>query len=308
MKKVCILLLCGFCVTSCSSSSSPTRKSLGAVPVIYVTTPSLYSFASTLAGKDAVVESLLPVGVSVHVWQAKPSDIAKLQQADLLIINGLDLEHFVEELGQTLPEKLIIVDTTRDIPREKLLAGDPDHGEAFDPHTWLDPDLALLQAKSVAQAIKTLLVEKQSVIDERYKAFESRITELKTFVANRLAESTVKKPFIVFHDAYQYYLRAFGLSQYYRGAFEEFPGKEPSASYLKTIIDQVQQKEVTLLFREPQFSPKIISTIAEEFPAVHVYELDPHGSIYAADGYERIVKMMTDTFITAFTSTAQEIE
>ena len=119
-------------------------------------------------------------------------------------------------------------------------------------------------------------------------AYKSKISTLDQTIKDEFA-SVEKQNFIVFHEAYNYFLEAYDLGEYQIASLQEFPGDEPSAQYLAGIVDSVENEDANIIFTEPQFSPKVVQTLQQEFPDLVVYELDPLGGTLAVDGYERFI-------------------
>lgn len=147
------------------------------------------------------------------------------------------------------------------------------HG-AHDMHIWLDPT----NAKGMAQAIAAALAEADPANADRYRAnaatLTSRIDGLDTEIAESLAPVR-EVPYVVFHDAYQYFERRYGLNAI--GSITVAPGRNPGAKRLYEIRDKIATLGAACVFAEPQFEPALVATVAEGTGARHGI-LDPLGS------------------------------
>jgi zinc transport system substrate-binding protein len=148
-----------------------------------------------------------------------------------------------------------------------------DHGE-FDLHVWLDP----VNAKAITHAIKEALVAADPANADTYKANAkatmARLDTLVDEVSSQLAP--VKgKGFIVFHDAYQYFETRFGVAA--SGSITVSPEVVPGAKRVSEIRGKVQQLGAACVFAEPQFEPKLVSTVIEGTQA-RSGVLDPLGA------------------------------
>ncbi|MDZ7601323.1 MAG: zinc ABC transporter substrate-binding protein [Hoeflea sp.] len=134
-----------------------------------------------------------------------------------------------------------------------------DHG-AFDAHVWLDP----VNAKAMVHEIEEALVEADPANAAKYEANAEAVTaRLDALIAEVSAElEPVKgKGFIVFHDAYQYFENRFGVTA--SGSITVSPEVMPGAERITEIRARVQDLGAACVFAEPQFEPKLVSTVIE---------------------------------------------
>ena len=185
-------------------------------------------------------------------------------------------------------------------------AHDRDHGAAnaenngghahlrVDPHIWLDP----LNAKTLVQHITQTLAEADPVNADRYeanaRALTSKLDRLTRDIAAELG-SVRGKGFVVFHDAYQYFEVRFGLQA--SGAITMSPETPPGAERVAEIRERIQTSGVMCVFSEPQFEPKLVSTVLEGSNAASGV-LDPLGSFleHGPDLYFDLIRAMAESF------------
>ena len=156
----------------------------------------------------------------------------------------------------------------------EAVASHEHHEEETDLHSWLDPE----NAKKLVSEIEKSLSAADPSHAEQYQAnataLTARLDELTEQVDLMLAPVR-DRPFVVFHDAYQYFEKRFGLSA--AGSITVSPDVIPGAERVAEIQDRIQQLDVTCVFAEPQFEPKLISVVMEGSNA-HSGVLDPLGS------------------------------
>ncbi len=165
--------------------------------------------------------------------------------------------------------------------------GEHDHDEAdggeasaepaegsIDPHTWLDSRNAIAFVRAAARQLARLDPDhadayraNADAVMERIEAIDATLTEQLAPVADR--------PYLVFHDAYQYFERRYGLTP--AGSIVVDPGRPPGARRLSELRERIEAQGVQCLFIEPQFEPQIARTIAEGTGA-RIAELDPLGA------------------------------
>ncbi|GLQ06923.1 zinc ABC transporter substrate-binding protein [Sneathiella chinensis] len=170
--------------------------------------------------------------------------------------------------------------------------GHDDHAYTDDHHIWLSPDNGVAMVGAITRALSRLYPENTAV-------FEKNAAEQVALI--RAAEETIRQklvpvrevPFIVFHDAYQYFERHFGLTAV--GSILLEPEELPSISRVQEIRRRITESGAVCIFREPQFSDKLVSTVAEGLP-VRLGTLDPIG-LDQAEGaglYQAILTDMAD--------------
>jgi zinc transport system substrate-binding protein len=186
--------------------------------VVYTVNEPLTYFAERLGGDLVEVGFPAPAGEDPAYWSPDAETIAAYQGADLILLNGAGYAKWVERAS--LPASKL-VDTTAGVSDRLLeLAGTvthshgPEgehehHGWAFT--TWLDPTLALEQARAVATALQTRLPESAEAIDERLAGLESDLTALDARLAAAV-EAIGDQPLVFSHPVYQYLIARYGLN------------------------------------------------------------------------------------------------
>ena len=165
------------------------------------------------------------------------------------------------------------------------------HGE-FDGHIWLDPANAKEMLHEIAHELSDLDPDNASKYnknaDEAILAIDKLINDI-----NAIIKKDAK--FIVFHDAYQYFEKRFGIST--AGALTLNTDVLPGAKQISEIQEVIEEKGIKCIFSEPQFNPKIIETIAED-TGIKTGVLDPLGSTYDAnkEQYFKLIKDLGNKF------------
>lgn len=286
------LALSLFVVSACSTNSETANQEKDNFKVVTTVAP-LYSFtANLIEGTTTELVNLIPAQSSVHNFQLTSNIAKSIEEADLIVINGLGLEEFLADSFSRYADK--VVDTSDGIvtvaPDEVLHDEEEgevhegehehEHGE-FDPHIWLDPANAAIQIDNITNALMAKDPTNKAIYKQNGDELKRRIDELNIEIIADL-KTVEAQPFIVFHDAYKYFGRAFNLRA--EAAFEPFPGKTPSVTYLKQILDVISAKKVKIVFAEPQFSPKLLESVARD-NNLTIGELDPMGQTLEKDGY-----------------------
>ena len=145
------------------------------------------------------------------------------------------------------------------------------HGE-FDIHFWLDPEIAKTIVSIVARELSEIDAANKSTYEVNAK---KAINDLDTLIAETRSKINSDATYIVFHDAYQYFEKRFGIEVI--GALTVNPEVLPGAKQLAEIREVIEHEKVNCLFSEPQFNPSIAKTIAQD-TGVKASVLDPLGA------------------------------
>ena len=145
------------------------------------------------------------------------------------------------------------------------------HGE-FDIHFWLDPEIAKTIVTIVARELSEIDAANKSTYEANAK---KAINDLDTLIAETRSKINSDATYIVFHDAYQYFEKRFGIEVI--GALTVNPEVLPGAKQLAEIREVIEHEKVNCLFSEPQFNPSIAKTIAQD-TGVKASVLDPLGA------------------------------
>ena len=239
--------------------------------------------------------SLLVKGAgSPHTYSLKPSQAKELQAADIVFWMSHDLEAFLENSIESIAKNAKAVSLMDSHGLMKLNFreggafdahdhGHDDHGDdkhddhghdEVDPHVWLDPQ----NAKSLVHEIEEHLAEIDPSNAAKYEANAKAVMK-KLDALTKEIEADLKpirgRGYVVFHDAYQYFEKRFGVSAV--GSITVSPEVLPGAERVSELRDKVKSLNASCVFSEPQFEPKLVKTITENTDA-GTGVLDPLGA------------------------------
>ncbi|MBV8043594.1 zinc ABC transporter substrate-binding protein ZnuA [Pluralibacter sp.] len=243
---------------------------------------------------DGVTETqvLLPDGASEHDYSLRPSDVKRLQNADLVVWIGPEMEAFMDKTTSAFPENKKVTISTLDGVKPLLMKGadDDDHADEHDHdhagesdadhhhgeynmHLWLSPEIARLSAVAIHDKLVELMPQSRAKLDANLKDFEAQLAATDKQVGSELAPLK-NKGYFVFHDAYGYYEKHYGLTSL--GHFTVNPEIQPGAQRLHEIRTQLVEQKATCVFAEPQFRPAVVEAVARG-TSVRMGTLDPLG-------------------------------
>lgn len=237
---------------------------------VYATFYPLYDFTVKIGGDRVYVENLMPAGVEPHDWEPGPQVIKSLHDADLLVYNGLGFDTWVESIRKSLAgESVTFLCASEGI--EPLHGnGRPDHEDEHygdhvydvpDPHVWLDPYLALLQAENICRALAGLDPEGAEIYEANLEKFRRDIEQLDSAYADALA-NVPRREFIVTHRSFAYLARRYNLVQVSITGLS--PHNEPTAKDLKDLVDFLQEHEIGYILREPFSGGRLEEALARD--------------------------------------------
>lgn len=258
-------------------------------PVVVTSIKPVHSLVSAIMQGVGKPELIVDGAASPHTYNLKPSNARALQDAKVIFWVGPGLEAFLEKPLQSLGSDAIVAQLD-DAPgliklpfreggafeahddgdeHEGAGAGhdhdeaeadhDHEHG-AFDTHLWLDP----MNAKAMAAEITTTLVAADPANALTYeanaKALDDKLDALDKEIATTVS-SVKDKPFIVFHDAYQYFEHRYHIRV--AGSITVSPETIPGAERVSEIHKKVGDLGATCVFAEPQFEPRLVNVVIE---------------------------------------------
>jgi len=259
-------------------------------PKVVASIAPIHSLVASVMEGVGEPELIVKGGGSPHSYSLRPSEARALQDADLVVWVGESMETF---LAKSIPilapgARVLELSSAPGVTVLPLREGgaweahdheeddhddDGDH-QHIDGHIWLDPD----NAKAIIAAVVEQLSDMDPAHAENYEANGARasgeIEALSADMAQRIAP-VAGEPYVVFHDAYQYFERHFGTHAV--GSVTISPEKQPGAARIAAIRDRLTSDGVVCVFREPQFSPRVIETIVEG-TGVRIGVLDPLGA------------------------------
>ncbi len=227
----------------------------------------------------AQTDVILSANASPHDYALKPSDVKKVQAADLVVWYGRDLEAFLAKL---LSDKNNVLELSKIEGLPLIEFGDDhhdhhDHGHdhgSHDPHIWLGVEQASHVAKAVTQELIKLDAKNKATYLSNLESFEKNLAQTDTAIKAEL-ESVADKGYYVFHDAYSYFEQRYALNKL--GHFTVSPERRPGAKTLIKIRKTLKNQDVQCVFSEPQFTPAVIESVVRGSD-VTKGELDPIGS------------------------------
>jgi ABC-type Zn uptake system ZnuABC Zn-binding protein ZnuA len=256
---------------------------------VVATTTLLASLASSVAGDRAQVTSLLPVGASPETYQPAPGDIVRLHDAGLILENGAGLEAWLDPMLHAGGAAAKVIDCSAGLT---VIAANP--------HLWLDPEYARHYVVAMRDGMIAADPAGAPVYRANAAALDLRLATLTAHIRAQIATIPPgNRNMIVFHNAWLYYNRRFGLRTL--GEIEETPGSEPSAEHIAQLVDAARATHLRAIFAEPEYNPKLVRTVAQSagISTVAVLYDDSVGTSPQTRDYISMLETDTTTIVNA---------
>ena len=241
----------------------------------------LHEFSQIVGQEKVDTILLVPVGVEPHDWEPTIKDVQQMHKSDLIIINGIGFENWVDNLIEN-NYLGIIVDTSNGITinQSKEQHDEEQHDEeqhdeeqhdeeqhdehkhlAGDPHIWLNPVYAKTQVQNIANAFANSDLKNSKFYHTNAEEYNKKLDLLDMKIRNEL--SNCNSDFIVFHNAFSYFADEYGLNQYTIIPTNNSHG-EVTAKTLEKIILTAKKLNIKVIFSEEDISSKSSEIIANE--------------------------------------------
>jgi zinc transport system substrate-binding protein len=215
---------------------------------------------------------MVPPGADPHIYEPKPKQMVDLSESKLYFATGVDFEHsWLDRFSSANPEMKIVhtEENIEKIPMQsielEISEADEEHEHhheehGLDPHIWLSPPLVIKQLNIILQNIIAADPDNKDTYQANFDRFCEEINSLDSELKEIFNDGNLVKDFIVFHPAWGYFAKAYGLRQ----IPVEIEGKEPKPRDIVELVDYAKKNDIKVIFVQPQISPKTASMIANE--------------------------------------------
>lgn len=264
----------------------------------------LQLIAAAVQDGVAVPEVLLPPGASPHNYALRPSDVRRVQEADLLYWIGPDMETFLPRVLSGRSKASVPVESLPGMHLRHFTASAEHHDDdedehdhdhrpgSVDAHLWLSSLNARVIAAKMAADLSQADPANAARYESNVKAFSARLDALDAKIKQRVAGISGKQYF-VFHEAFDYFEEAYGLK--HAGVFAVSSEVQPGAQHVAAMRARLTEFGKTCVFSEPPLRPRLADTLSAGLP-VKLAELDGLGGYTpaTAQGYEQLLSKLAD--------------
>jgi len=292
MKKVFLLLLI------IHSGLSAQDK-----PRVVASASMIFDMAKNIAGDLVDLEMIVPIGGDPHIHEPTPDNARLVNKADLVLINGLTFEGWMNELIENSGTTGKTVTVTDGINVLRSLT----YKNSTDPHAWMVASNGVIYADNIRKALTELLPEKSEVFKSNFEVYKSKLLELEIYIHEKIQKIPKEhRILITSHDAFQYYGQQYGLR------LEAIMGistdAEAQTSDIVRVNRVIEESNVPAIFIESTINPKMMKQIASD------KKVKIGGQLFAdslgdedspADTYINMLMSNTNTIVDALTNTIE---
>lgn len=227
--------------------------------MITTTTNVITDLVENIGGDHVSVTGLMGPGIDPHLYRPSASDVKKLQDADIVFYNGLDLEGKMGDVFVKIGrEGTAVWAVSENIPHESLLSLDAtDH---FDPHIWWDAKLWMEAAKVVAMGLSEYDPENSKTYEANLEEYLTRLTVLNTYSLEEMRSiPDAQRVLVTAHDAFQYFGHAYGLEEMAIQGWST--DSEAGIREIQNLSDEIAERKIKAVFVETSISPATIEAL-----------------------------------------------
>jgi len=265
---VAVLLIVAFAAALFIKESGKGGEGSGIMVV--VTIPPQAEFVKRVGGEKVAVITMVPQWANPHTYEPTPAQLMNVSKAKMYVKMGSGIEFEIAWMDKikSINENMLIVDCSKGI---ELLKED---GKA-DPHIWLSPKNAKIIVENICEGLVQIDPANSTYYEQNKEAYLRELDALDKEISQILSASKASAhKFIVYHPAWSYFARDYGLEQI---SVEE-GGKEPTPERIASIIEEAKRNNITKIFASPQFKDKA-EVIAKEIGG-EVVEINPLAENY----------------------------
>ena len=291
---ILVLTVLGAC------SNKPVTQSQPVTLNVLATESFLGDIAQNVAGNRIKIDTLLPVTIDPHEYEPKPQDMTRLAQSQVLIVNGLGYEAWLQKTLDSLGGKRLLIVTTNGLTPNPDPSGVHPQG---DPHMWMNPLKAINYAEQIRDGLSQADPAGKAIYTQNATAYIAKIQALDQWVRQKVNQLPVDKRLLVTnHDALGYFAQAYNFKIIGAVIPSVTTDASPSAQQLASLIDIIRKSGASAIFLDIGENRNLADEIASETGAKVVTDLYVE-SLSGPDGpaptYIDMIKYDVTTIISA---------
>lgn len=257
MRRIIGIVLLLLVIAACKVDPNRQKNELN----IVCSTSIIRDCMQQIVGDEFEVRSLMGPGIDPHAYNPRPSDISLLNNATVVIYNGLHLEGKMAQLFEELGKRKTVLAVSSGIPRDKLIVTDPRTG-VTDPHIWFDTEIWLDGLERVVGDLSRAYPQYRQRFEANFRAYRRKIEAQQTRLKQELTSIPAeRRVLITSHDAFHYFSRCFDVKV--RALQGISTTQEPGVQDVVNLVNYIVDHQVKALFVEHSVSPKAIRTVIE---------------------------------------------
>lgn len=276
---------------------APAQLGAGEWLNVVATTSIIGDVVAQVGGEHITLAVVIGIGQDPHTYEPIPSDIALLEQADVIFSNGLGFEEGLIEPLESLAGRVPVVPVSFGA---EVIPGEGEHA-AGDPHTWMDPRNVMIWVDNIASTLSALDPAHAEAYRTNAEAYRTQLEELDAYIAAQAARIPEdNRKLVTDHEALAYFARRYGFEVVGAVIPNVTTSAEASAADLARLVDTIRTDQVKAIFVSTSVSDELARMVAEEVGyevrILYLYhELGEPGS--GAETYLGMMRTDIDTIV-----------
>lgn len=294
-------------LTACTNGSISDSSELEEDTInVVATTTMITDLVEEIGGEHVSVEGLMGPGIDPHGYRATPSDALSLQEADIIVYNGLDLEGQMAEVLEALENEERTVIVLEDAYEPSQLLASEDDDSSYDPHVWFDVNLWKEASRHVAQELAEYDPEHAEAYLGNNETYQEELDGIDSYVKERASEVPEDKRYLITaHDAFSYFGEAYDFEVV--GIQGLNTQTEAGTRDISQLADLIAEKEIGAIFIETSISTRNIEALQDAVRA-RGFDVEIGGELYSdslgspsenAETYIKMFRSNIDTIVNA---------
>lgn len=308
-----LLMMAVILFTGCTQAKKQTGPENAAAPGadrsrlnIVTTTTMLADLTKVIGGEQVIVNGLMGPGIDPHLYQASAGDVGLMQNADVVVYNGLHLEGKMGEIFESLSSQGRHIICIEEGLLESSLLHPEDNPQVHDPHVWFDVKLWQDAAKALTEGLTEFDSVQAAYYRSNLEQYLIQLKDLDTYIRQRAAEVPEgQKVLVTAHDAFNYFGKAYGFEV--RGLQGISTDSEAGTADVSNLAEFITQRQIKAIFVESSVPPKTIEALQAAVKAKG-FDVSIGGELYSdslggensgAETYILTCKANIDTIVDA---------
>ncbi len=290
------IALCVFLIVL-SSACRPVRQTVGGPLKVLAVETFLADIAQNVAGERLTVEALIPEGMDPHAFEPTPQDVAKVAEADVVIINGAGLEAFLGSLLESAGGNPLVIEASAGLDPRGVHEdeGEEDdeghHHHESDPHFWLDPHNVIRYVENIRVGLAQADPEGADTYAANAEAYIAQLRELDTWIVGQVQQIPPERRLLVTnHESLGYFADRYGFRIVGTVLPGVSTGAAPSAQQVADLVERIRATDAKAIFLETGANPQLAEQIADETGVKVVTGLYTHSTGSGASTYIEMMR------------------
>lgn len=290
--KAALFTMLFFLMAACGQAPIANASQPQTLNVLSVET-FLTDIAQNVAGDRFKIDSLLPIGLDPHAFEPTPQDITRIAKSNVLIINGMGVEEWLEETQNNAGGERLVIEAAAGMTSRAAREGEPvepeeeghaHHHDEGDPHFWLDPVSVIHYVENIRDGFSQVDPQGKEIYAKNAEQYISQLKTLDKWIQEQVAQVPAEKRLLVTnHESFGYFADRYGFKVVGAIIPSVSTSASPSAQELANLSNQIKATHTTAIFLEVDANPQLAEQVARETGIQVVTGLITH-SVTGPDG------------------------